>query len=89
VVGVPDAGKSTLTGFAIAYNRRATYVAEASSRFGVPAHWIRAVMQVESTRGKGAMLPKGAMGLMHARGRSRKFDRRSTGFVTFIGFDCQ
>lgn len=61
---VAAAGKSTLTGFATAYNRWAPYVAEASQRFGVPAHWIRAVMQQESIGGKGAVSPKGAMGLM-------------------------
>jgi len=61
---VPAAGKSTLNSFAIAYNRWASYVAEASSRFGVPAHCIRAVMQMESTGDKGAVSPKGAMGLM-------------------------
>jgi Transglycosylase SLT domain len=61
---VAASGKSTLTGFATAYNRWASYVAEASTRFGVPAHWIRAVMQLESTGDKGAVSPKGAMGLM-------------------------
>ena len=30
----------------------------------VPAHWIRAVMQLESIGDKGALSPKGAMGLM-------------------------
>jgi hypothetical protein len=42
---VAVAVKSTLTGFAIAYNRWSSYVAEASRRFNLPAHWIRAVMQ--------------------------------------------
>ena len=53
-----------MNGGAAAYNRWASYVAEASSRFGVPAPWIRAVMQLESTGDKGAVSPKGAMGLM-------------------------
>jgi Transglycosylase SLT domain len=61
---VAAAGKSTLNGAAPAYNRWASYVAEASSRFGVPAHWIRAVMQLESTGDQGAVSQKGAMGLM-------------------------
>ncbi len=61
---VAAAGKSTLTGFATEYDRWAPYVAEASQRFGVPAHWIRAVMQQESIGDKGAVSPKGAMGLM-------------------------
>lgn len=39
-------------------------IAEASQRFGVPVHWIRAVMQVESRGDKAAVSPKGAMGLM-------------------------
>ncbi len=58
------ARKSTLNGAATAYNRWESYVAEASCRFNVPAHWIRAVMRVESTGDKGAVSPKGAMGLM-------------------------
>jgi hypothetical protein len=61
---VAAAGKSTLNGAAPAYNRWASYVAEASRRLNVPAHWIRAVMQLESTGDKGAVSPKGAMGLM-------------------------
>jgi hypothetical protein len=39
-------------------------VAEASRRFGIPASWIRAVMQVESFGDVRALSPKGAMGLM-------------------------
>jgi hypothetical protein len=42
----------------------ASLIAEASQRFGVPEHWIRAVMQAESAGDKGALSPKGAMGLM-------------------------
>jgi hypothetical protein len=41
-----------------------TMVAEASQRFGIPASWIRAVMQVESFGDMRALSPKGAMGLM-------------------------
>jgi hypothetical protein len=37
---------------------------EASQRFGIPASWIRAVMQVESFGDVRALSPKGAMGLM-------------------------
>jgi len=61
---VAAGGKSTLNGATAAYNRWAPYVSEASQRFGVPAHWIRAVMQQESIGDKGAVSPKGAMGLM-------------------------
>ncbi|MDB5393597.1 MAG: putative soluble lytic murein transglycosylase precursor [Rhodospirillales bacterium] len=42
----------------------ATFVAEASRRFGIPAEWIRAVMCVESFGEPHAVSPKGAMGLM-------------------------
>ncbi|HEV7228047.1 lytic transglycosylase domain-containing protein [Brevundimonas sp.] len=39
-------------------------VAEASRRFGVPEHWIRAVMRVESAGRADAVSSAGAMGLM-------------------------
>ncbi|WP_104493496.1 lytic transglycosylase domain-containing protein [Paracoccus denitrificans] len=42
----------------------ASHVAEASRRFGIPAHWIRAVRHVESAGNPQAVSPKGAMGLM-------------------------
>lgn len=42
----------------------ATTVSEASRRFGIPAAWIRAVMQAESVSDVHATSPKGAMGLM-------------------------
>lgn len=42
----------------------ADHVAEASQRFGIPAAWIRAVLQVESAGDGRAVSPKGAMGLM-------------------------
>jgi hypothetical protein len=42
----------------------AAVVAEASQRFGIPASWIRAVMQVESFGDARALSPQGAMGLM-------------------------
>jgi hypothetical protein len=40
------------------------FVEEASRRFGVPVHWIRAVIDVESVGDVRAKSPKGAMGLM-------------------------
>jgi soluble lytic murein transglycosylase-like protein len=40
------------------------FVAEASNRFGVPEHWIRAVMHVESNGKQRARSSIGAMGLM-------------------------
>lgn len=39
-------------------------IAEASHRFGVPQHWIRAVMRVESAGDRSAVSRAGAMGLM-------------------------
>lgn len=45
-------------------DRFAAFVEEASRRFGVPVHWIRAVIDVESAGDVRARSPKGAMGLM-------------------------
>lgn len=42
----------------------AEQIAEASQRFGIPEHWIRAVMQVESAGRTDAVSTAGAMGLM-------------------------
>ena len=42
----------------------ADFIAEASRRFGIPASWIRAAMQVESAGDGRALSPAGAMGLM-------------------------
>ncbi len=60
---VASAGKSTSIG-AAGSSTWASYIAEASQRFSVPAHWIRAVMQLESHGDTSALSPKGAMGLM-------------------------
>ncbi|MBN9559469.1 MAG: lytic transglycosylase domain-containing protein [Alphaproteobacteria bacterium] len=40
------------------------FVAEAALRFGIPASWIKTVMQAESRGAVRAVSPKGAMGLM-------------------------
>lgn len=40
------------------------FVADAALRFGIPASWIKAVMQAESRGAERAVSPKGAMGLM-------------------------
>ena len=40
------------------------YIREASARFGVPGHWVRAVMHQESGGEQQATSPVGAMGLM-------------------------
>lgn len=42
----------------------AAYIAEAAQRFGLPARWIRAVLQVESDGMADAVSSAGAMGLM-------------------------
>ncbi|MGM4932364.1 lytic transglycosylase domain-containing protein [Tardiphaga sp. 215_C5_N2_1] len=42
----------------------ANLIEEASRRYAVPVHWIRAVMTVESAGDARARSPKGAMGLM-------------------------
>lgn len=60
---VASAGKST-SNVAAGSNTSASYIAEASRRFSVPARWIRAVMQLESNGDTTVVSPKGAMGLM-------------------------
>jgi hypothetical protein len=45
-------------------DRFAQFITEASDRFSVSAHWICAVMQVESGGDEHALSPRGAMGLM-------------------------
>jgi hypothetical protein len=42
----------------------ATHIAEASQRFGIPEHWIRAVLRAESAGDVRAISSAGAMGLM-------------------------
>lgn len=42
----------------------AAFIAEASLRFGIPEHWIRAVLRVESAGDVRAISSAGAMGLM-------------------------
>jgi len=45
-------------------DRFAAFIDEAAQRFGVPALWLRFVMQAESAGDANAVSPKGAMGLM-------------------------
>jgi len=47
-----------------AVERFAKFVEEASSRFALPARWIRALMRVESGGDEHAISSRGAMGLM-------------------------
>ena len=50
----------------------AAIITEASRRFGVPEHWIRALMHVESGEKPRARSSKGAMGLMQIMPRTWK-----------------
>lgn len=45
-------------------DRFANFIAGASTRFTVPARWIRAVIEIESAGNAHAVSPRGAMGLM-------------------------
>jgi soluble lytic murein transglycosylase-like protein len=47
-----------------AIDRFAQFIAEASTRFAVPASWIRAVMRIESGGDQRATSSRGALGLM-------------------------
>tara|TARA_R110002124_G_scaffold10096_2_gene50847 strand:- start:4285 stop:4989 length:705 start_codon:yes stop_codon:yes gene_type:complete len=48
----------------ISAHPHAAFIAEASQRFGIPEHWIRAVLRVESAGDVRAVSSAGAMGLM-------------------------
>ncbi len=48
----------------VAANPHGGYIAEASQRFGIPEHWIRAVLRAESAGDVRAISAAGAMGLM-------------------------
>lgn len=50
-----------------AVDRFAKFIEEASARFAVPARWIRAVMQVESSGDEHAISSRGAIGLMQLK----------------------
>ncbi len=58
------ASSTSRTAAMLSIERFADFIAEASRRFDVPAHWIRAVMHAESAADVRALSPKGAMGLM-------------------------
>ena len=63
-VALPEPVSAEQRNVAAAADPIAAIIAEASRRFGIPASWIRAVMQVESFGDVRALSPKGAMGLM-------------------------
>ncbi|MEH2561582.1 lytic transglycosylase domain-containing protein [Bradyrhizobium sp. AZCC 2289] len=48
----------------------ATFITEASRRFAIPEHWIRAVMQLESGGDERAISPMGALGPMQIMPRT-------------------
>ncbi|WP_244505107.1 lytic transglycosylase domain-containing protein [Pelagibacterium luteolum] len=53
-----------ITAHTVAADPFAIPVAEASFRFAIPEHWIRAVIAAESNNEPSAVSPKGAIGLM-------------------------
>ncbi|QND66379.1 lytic transglycosylase domain-containing protein [Mesorhizobium loti] len=60
-----DANAQTVSGERLSrVDPYAALIAEAARRFGVPEHWIRAVMRVESAGDMRAISSAGAMGLM-------------------------
>ena len=59
-----DAQNPQLRGSVSTADPWAGLVAEAASRFGLPASWLQAVMHVESNGAAAAVSPKGALGLM-------------------------
>jgi soluble lytic murein transglycosylase-like protein len=63
----PAAAQSVVTTKSDRFDR---FVAEAAVRFGIPASWIKAVMQAESRGAVRAVSPKGAMGLMQIMPRT-------------------
>lgn len=64
--GIADAQRvaAAQSGITLKSDRIERFVAEAALRFGIPASWIKAVMQAESRGAVRAVSPKGAMGLM-------------------------
>ena len=58
----------------------AAAIAEASQRYGVPEHWLRAIMRVESRGAVHAKSRKGAMGLMQIMPETWAYLRARHGF---------
>ena len=55
---------------AVVDDPHAAFITEASQRFGIPEHWIRAVRRVESAGDVRALSSAGAMGLMQVMPRT-------------------
>ena len=60
----PAFAQVTLQPAPVTAHPHAAFIAEASQRFGIPEHWIRAVLRVESAGDVRAISSAGAMGLM-------------------------
>ena len=60
----PVLAQIAVMGRAVAVHPHGAHIEEASQRFGIPAAWIIAVMQVESAGNMHAISSAGAMGLM-------------------------
>lgn len=58
----------------------AAAIAEASQRYGVPEHWLRAIMRIESRGAVRAKSRKGAMGLMQIMPETWTYLRVRHGF---------
>lgn len=58
----------------------AAAIAEASQRYGVPEHWLRAIMRIESRGAVHAKSGKGAMGLMQIMPATWTYLRMRHGF---------
>ncbi|WP_202331833.1 lytic transglycosylase domain-containing protein [Mesorhizobium sp. L-8-3] len=56
--------QSTPVARTVAADPHGGHIAEASQRFGIPEHWIRAVLRAESAGGVRAISSAGAIGLM-------------------------
>ncbi len=61
---MPAMAQVTLQPAPVTAHPHAAFIAEASRRFGMPEHWIRAVLRVESAGDVRAISSAGAMGLM-------------------------
>ena len=61
---MPAMAQVTLQPAPVTAHPHAAFIAEASQRFGIPEHWIRAVLRVESAGDVRAISSAGAMGLM-------------------------
>lgn len=64
IAPLPGLAQIAVMGRAVAVHPHGAHIEEASQRFGIPAAWIIAVMQVESAGNMHAISSAGAMGLM-------------------------